>query len=110
MRDTLPKKIRPKECGIINLDSIKGPGTHYLCYYKDNDKRYVFDSFGLPPPEELIKYLGKPLHYSSSEIQEKDQVICGHYCLYVLKSLSEGHSFQRIHNSLLDCVPHDKQK
>ena len=30
-RDGLPKKIR-KECGIINLDDIKGPGTHWVCY------------------------------------------------------------------------------
>ena len=30
-RDGLPKKIR-KECGIINLDDIQGPGTHWVCY------------------------------------------------------------------------------
>ena len=30
-RDRLPKKIR-KECGIINLDDIQGPGTHWVCY------------------------------------------------------------------------------
>ena len=30
-RDGLPNKIK-KECGIINLDDIKGPGTHRVCY------------------------------------------------------------------------------
>ena len=30
-RDGLPKKIR-KECGIINLDDMTGPGTHWVCY------------------------------------------------------------------------------
>ena len=30
-RDGLLKKIR-KECGIINLDDIQGPGTHWVCY------------------------------------------------------------------------------
>ena len=30
-RDRLPKKIK-KECGIINLDDISGPGTHWVCY------------------------------------------------------------------------------
>ena len=30
-RDGLPNKIK-KECGIINLDDIQGPGTHWVCY------------------------------------------------------------------------------
>ena len=30
-RDGLPHKIK-KECGIINLDDIQGPGTHWVCY------------------------------------------------------------------------------
>ena len=30
-RDGLPKKIK-KECGIINMDDITGPGTHWVCY------------------------------------------------------------------------------
>ena len=30
-RDGLPNKIK-KECGIINLDNITGPGTHWVCY------------------------------------------------------------------------------
>ena len=28
-RDQLPQKIK-KECGIINLDDIQGPGTHWV--------------------------------------------------------------------------------
>ena len=35
-RDGLPKKIR-KECGIINLDDIQGPGTHWVCYRNINN-------------------------------------------------------------------------
>ena len=31
-RDRLPDTIRKKECGIINLDSIEGEGTHWVCY------------------------------------------------------------------------------
>ena len=29
-RDGLPSKIG-KECGIINLDDIQGPGAHWVC-------------------------------------------------------------------------------
>ena len=29
-RDTLPKKAKLNECGIINLDSSSGDGTHWV--------------------------------------------------------------------------------
>ena len=50
MRDTLPSKMNDEECGILNLDVSKNSGTHWLCYYKNKDKSYYFDSFGLDPP------------------------------------------------------------
>ena len=37
-------------CGIINVDSNNGPGTHWACYV---DSSY-FDPFGLPPPESIL--------------------------------------------------------
>ena len=101
MRDTLPNKIKQNECGVVNLDSVKNQGTHYVCYYRNKDTRIFFDSFGLPPPEEIIKYIGKPLQYNSTEIQERDSVICGAYCLYVLKALSDGYSFNEVWESLV---------
>ena len=101
MRDTLPQKILRNECGIINLDSIKNQGTHYVCYRKHNNTRIYFDSFGLPPAQEIIKYLGKPIQYNCTEIQERDSVICGHYCLYVLKSFSNGMTFEEVWESMI---------
>ncbi|GFU28967.1 uncharacterized protein TNCV_470881 [Trichonephila clavipes] len=38
--DTLPKKMRKNENGIINSDIITGDGTHWVCYY--NDPKYEF--------------------------------------------------------------------
>ena len=37
-------------CGIINLDSNNGPGTHWACYVDS----FHFDPFGLPPPENIL--------------------------------------------------------
>ena len=37
-------------CGIINLDSNNGPGTHWACYVDS----FYFDPFGLPPPENIL--------------------------------------------------------
>ncbi len=47
MKDTLPDRPRPIECGVVNLDAAEGTGTHWVCYAKTKDKRRIyFDSFG----------------------------------------------------------------
>ena len=32
LRDTLPKKAKLNECGILNLDSSSGDGTHWVVW------------------------------------------------------------------------------
>ena len=34
LRDTLPKKTKLNECGIFNLDSSSGDGTHWVMWFK----------------------------------------------------------------------------
>ena len=101
-RDNLPAKMNKKECGIINLDSQIGPGTHWV-FYRNIDKYCeYFDSFGLPMPEEVLTYLstgGKQIIYSYDEIQERNSVLCGYWCLYFSYERQRGISFlNTIHN------------
>lgn len=100
LRDTLPKKTRNHGCGILNLDDTSGKGTHWVAWYKNKNKKYYFDSYGLPPPTEMIHYLKSPILYNTEQIQRRDQVFCGHLCLYVLKSISKGKDLQEIINFL----------
>ena len=100
LRNTLPKRPKKNECGILNLDDTSGNGTHWVAWYKNGKTKYYFDSFGIQPPMELISYLKSPLHYNTEEIQPRDQVFCGHLCLYVLKHLSDGEGFQDVINTL----------
>lgn len=103
MRDTLPAKPKEIEVGIINLDSTEGKGTHWVCYSKNKDKIYYFDSFGLDPPLELQKYLknGKDrrIELSTFQIQEFGTHHCGYYCLLLLK-LIETSGFRKVVLSL----------
>jgi hypothetical protein len=101
MRDTLPDKVNEKECGIVNLDSILNEGTHWVCYYKDRNKKYYFDSFGLSPPLELKKYLGKDIIMSTFQIQKLGTNYCGHLCLYILYELNQNKSFESVVLELL---------
>ena len=58
VRDTLPRTPNHQECGIVNLNTPKEPGSHWTCYYKDGKKTIIyFDSFGQVTPIEIQKYL-----------------------------------------------------
>lgn len=85
MRNTLPSKPWKNECGIINLDGVEGPGTHWVAYKKNANKSNYFDSFGnLPPPQELIRYLGGNIEYNYIKYQDYGSYVCGHLCLLFL--------------------------
>ena len=105
-RDVLPNKILKKECGIINLDDIEGEGTHWVCY-RNLEKSLVeyFDPFGLIMPYEIHDYLltsGKK-NYSQDEIQNRETVLCGYWCLYYLNERQKGKSIlDVIHNKGFD--------
>ena len=99
MRNDIPRRPLKRECGILNLDGVSGRGTHWVCWYKNNDNFY-FDSFGVQPPNELIEYLSSPIFYNTEKIQPDGEVVCGHLCLYVLNRLSRGEGFQEIINDL----------
>lgn len=90
MRDNLPLIINKDESAIINLDSITGKGTHWVCYRKHDTKIEYFDSFGnLTPPLELQVYFNsgryKPtVRYNYYPKQKHNSVNCGHLCLNFL--------------------------
>ena len=95
MRDELKGKPLKHEVFIMNTDISKNKGTHWVAIFIDNEK-YYFDSYGLSPPLEVIKYTGKPIKYNTFQLQGYNDVICGHLCLYVLWRLSNGDNFKNI--------------
>ena len=96
--DTILTKPNKKECGIFNFDKSGGSGTHWVAWYKNGKTKIYFDSYGIQPPTEILRYLGKSINYNTDQIQPRGEVFCGHLCLYVLKELNEGHDFQSILN------------
>jgi hypothetical protein len=98
LRNKLPKRPAAFDCGILNLDD--SIGTHWCCWYKLKNDKFYFDSYGLPPPIELVRYLKSSVNYNSEKIQPDNAVCCGHLCLYVLKKMQDGLGFQEVINTL----------
>lgn len=94
MRDNLPNSRPWKyESMIVNHDSIENNGTHWTCFVKTCNDVFYFDSFGnLPPPLELIKYLGSEcsLYINTKQYQKFDTIICGHLCLSFINEYYHG--------------------
>ena len=55
------KTVKLNECGILNLDSSSGEGTHWVMWFKKGMDKFYFDSYGVQPPSELIAYLKSPI-------------------------------------------------
>ena len=100
----------PNESGILNWDDTHGSGTHWCCWFKQDQLRIYFDSYGVEPPQELINYLKTPvekqknlatIRSSAIVVQRYNTYECGSLCLYVLyKLVVEGESFSSILNTL----------
>ena len=100
MRYTLPEKEKLNECGILNLDSSSGDGTHWIILFKKGKDRFYFDSLKVHPPSELIAYIKSQIFDNSERVQQNGQVLCGHLCLFALKLLSLGNNVQAVINYL----------
>ena len=100
-RDELTGTASNNESLIFNLDDSKGPGNHWICIYNKNGKCLYFDSYGFVPPIEAENYCkGKENYYNTFKIQASNEIICGHYCIYVLYQLNNGRLFSDVLNEL----------
>ena len=112
MRDTLPKQTpHSVEYGIVNLNTPSQSGSHWVCYYRNKSNTIYFDSFGQIIPVEIQRYLktgtefarGREVIQRNTDIvQAVNTQMCGHLCLFVLKSLANGEQF----HTILDHMQH----
>ena len=94
MRDELKGNSSKNECLILNHDISENDGTHWTALFIRNGVSFYFDSFGFDPPLEVISYCsGSDRYCSTTKIQNYDEVICGHYCIFMLYRLSNGSKF-----------------
>ena len=88
MKDNLPKTQHVHERFVINLaPSTASDGTHWTAVRKSGSIALYFDSFGIEPPIELIKYLKNcVIYYNSIQYQDVNCIHCGHLSCFFLIS------------------------
>ena len=81
---------------IYNLEPSYMSGSHWVAtYVKDNVINY-FDSFGMPPFQELVNHSNRmnlTLLHQNNQIQNLYTTTCGYFCLYFLNEMNKGNSY-----------------
>ena len=81
---------------IYNLEPSYMSGSHWVTtYVKDNIINY-FDSFGMPPFQELVNHAKRKnltLLHQNNQIQNIKTTTCGYFCLYFLNEMNKGNSY-----------------
>ena len=89
MRDELNKiKSTKKNNIIMNLQTSKDNGSHWVAIFKSCINNYYFDPYGILPTKEVYNYLNKDFHYNKIQIQQEGMECCGQLSLYVLYKLN----------------------
>ena len=83
LRNTLPTKTKLNECGILNLDSSSGDGTHWVMWFKKCKEKLYFHSYGVQPPSELIVYLKSPIFIVTDTIANEFDKTMVFWVIYV---------------------------
>ena len=94
---------------IYNLEPSYMGGSHWVATYVKNGIINYFDSFGMPPFQEIVdhaKTKNMTLLHQSDQIQNLLTTTCGYFCLYFLNEMSKGRSYYdllkvfNIHNTI----------
>ena len=89
MRHELNKiKSTKKNNIIMNLQTSKDNGSHWVAIHKSCINNYYFDPYGILPTKEVYNYLDEPFHYNKIQIQQEGMECCGQLSLYVLYKLN----------------------
>ncbi len=95
MKDEIKKLKRIKKLPIYcitNYHNSNQPGIHHVCFMKDKDKSYYFDSYGLSVLKEAEDFLQSGI-YSTFQLQNFTDKYCGSICMFVLFKLSKGKDY-----------------
>ena len=78
---------------IYNLEPHYMSGSHWVTTYVRDSTINYFDSFGMPPFQELVNHAKEKnlnLLHQNQQIQNLYTTTCGYFCLYFLNEMHKG--------------------
>ena len=81
---------------IYNLEPHYMSGSHWVTTYVRDGTINYFDSFGMPPFQELVNHAKEKnlnLLHQNHQIQNLYTTTCGYFCLYFLNEMHKGISY-----------------
>lgn len=100
-KDTIPNRMIGNRCMIVNLANHDEAGTHWVAVLKKGNCIVYFDSYGIPPPKNILKMMkesAKHTKASNKAHQAVKSIRCGYYCIFVIDQVFK-HKIP-----LLECV------
>ena len=92
-RDTKAPHNHKLAIFIYNLEPSYMSGSHWIATYVEDNVINYFDSFGLPPFQEMVDHAKKKnltLIHQNQQIQHLNTTTCGYFCLYFLNEMHKG--------------------
>ena len=81
---------------IYNLEPSYMSGSHWVTTYVRNGVIYYFDSFGMPPFQEIVNHVKKKnltLLHQNQQIQHLNTTTCSYFCLYFLNEMRKRNDY-----------------
>jgi hypothetical protein len=95
MRDDVAKHAIEDGYFILNLNTSREPGSHWVSYVVDSVTKtvYYFDSYGMVPPNECVTFWSfhrYKIKCNSSHIQDEYSKSCGFFAVFFLLCMYFG--------------------
>ena len=81
---------------IYNLKPSYMSGSHWVTTYVRDGVINYFDSFGMPPFQEMVNHARRKnltLLHQNQQIQNLYSSTCGYFCLYFLNEMHKGNDY-----------------
>ena len=70
---------------VINLGDASTNGTHWVALIIRKSECLYYDSYGQPPPNDVIQFLGKKkCIYNTDQVQDLTCTTCGYYAMAII--------------------------
>ena len=70
---------------VINLGNASTNGTHWCAVVVHKSECLYYDSYGQPPPNDVIQFLGKKkCIYNTDQVQDLTDTTCGFYAIAII--------------------------